>query len=235
MITPKDVYMFFLKRMVVFVAVLSVSSCVLTSKLNSYVNHTEYSEKKYTTDDVLGLSLGVDNVGRKGWVFVGKNFDYFLTYGGDDIVAVLVSGKIDRHNLFLGLSLPDKTIFRIDPSGKSFEGSIDVTYNYVNGDKVSEVAAFLKEKGFVCGKANCVYSNKFIHGEIHKKSVNQDNSKVIMFYHPVSIGFYQINEKANPMRATSAVLYPFAVVGDIVSAPLQLILMARGIGGMNAS
>ncbi len=57
-------------------------------------------------------------------MFVGEHFDYLLTQGGDNVVALLKDATIRRDKM----RVKDGVKFLIDTDKKEFTGEVNVTY-----------------------------------------------------------------------------------------------------------
>ena len=186
--------------------------------LSDHINSKEGGITEYSSDTIVGFSAGVDSNSQQGWVFVGTNFDYMLTGGGDKIVAILKSEYIDRHNF----TIFNIGQFYIDKSKKNFTGNISIKYQITPDANAEKVRDTLTANGFRCDHGTkieiCYTSLDDLQGSIHAKNKNQDNSQIMMFYHPFTVKFYA----RNGLSAARA-LYPVTIATDAVTLPLQLI------------
>lgn len=169
------------------------------------------SLEKWKSDTVTGLSLAQDSDGNKGYVFVGKTFDYLLTAGGDEVVKLLKDPSFNRQNL----EVVDQAEFIIRSSSKLFDGALRLKYTW----KTEEEKQKATDYGFACSSRYCVKSLPGLRGTIHKKNKSQDYSQVLTFYHPFDVAFYERKSSLS----VGKVLAPFAVTLDIVTSPLQII------------
>lgn len=207
---------------------LNVSGC-LTSSLSSKIGSGTETHVEYSSDNIVGFSEGVDRNKTQGWVFVGKNFDYLLTSGGDVIVNILNDGNVNKRNI----SAKNSGRFLIWGKGDLFNGDLSIFYTYDSNDDKNKIDEILKKHGFLCIKDNgCSLLITHLTGSIHRKSSQQDERKILMFHHPVTINFYKKEKTTSPIVA-AAVLYPATVAVDIVTSPLQLIgIPLVAIGGL---
>jgi len=170
--------------------------------------------KQWKSDIITAVSLAQDNEGNKGYVFVGKTFDYLLTDGGDNVVKLLKDPRIDRHNL----SVVDMTKFIIEGGKKQFNGDLTLKFQW----KTEEAKQIAISYGFYCYGERCLHTLSGLKGTIHKKNKKQDYSQVLEFYHPFNVEFYAYKTSGIP-RGVAKVLAPVAVTLDIVTSPLQLL------------
>lgn len=162
------------------------------------VSHTaKGSSGKYQSqsDTITGLSQAKDSNGTKGYVFVGESLDYLITDGADDIVKMLNDPALNRT-----ISL----------------------YYYWNNE---EEKALATHYGFACGVQHCTRSLENLKGTIHEKNKNMDYSKVMAFYHPFKVRFYEYYSPRGIPDGVSAALLPVTVTLDIITAPLQFLVV----------
>ncbi|EKJ1141875.1 hypothetical protein RIK03_003190 [Escherichia coli] len=186
----------FFKAAGLFPLALMLSGCI------SYalVSHTaKGSSGKYQSqsDTITGLSQAKDSNGTKGYVFVGESLDYLITDGADDARFVLNAGK------------------------KKFTGTISLYYYWNN----EEEKALATHYGFACGVQHCTRSLENLKGTIHEKNKNMDYSKVMAFYHPFKVRFYEYYSPRGIPDGVSAALLPVTVTLDIITAPLQFLVV----------
>ena len=172
----------FFKAAGLFPLALMLSGCI------SYalVSHTaKGSSGKYQSqsDTITGLSHAKDSNGTKGYVFVGESLDYLITDGADDIVKMLNDPALNRHNI----QVADDARFVLNAGKKKFTGTISLYYYWNN----EEEKALATHYGFACGVQHCTRSLENLKGTIHEKNKNMDYSKVMAFYHPFKVRFYE--------------------------------------------
>ncbi|MBB6976833.1 hypothetical protein HEN91_007550, partial [Escherichia coli] len=63
------------------------------------------------------------------------------------------------------------------------------------------------------------------HHPIHEKNKNMDYSKVMAFYHPFKVRFYEYYSPRGIPDGVSAALLPVTVTLDIITAPLQFLVV----------
>ncbi|EET6557270.1 hypothetical protein FE428_001426 [Escherichia coli] len=162
------------------------------------VSHTaKGSSGKYQSqsDTITGLSQAKDSNGTKGYVFVGESLDYLITDGADDIVKMLNDPALNRHNI----QVADDARFVLNAGKKKFTGTISLYY--------------------------CTRSLENLKGTIHEKNKNMDYSKVMAFYHPFKVRFYEYYSPRGIPDGVSAALLPVTVTLDIITAPLQFLVV----------
>ena len=64
-----------------------------------------------------------------------------------------------------------------------------------------------------------------LKGTIHEKNKNMDYSKVMAFYHPFKVRFYEYYSPRGIPDGVSAALLPVTVTLDIITAPLQFLVV----------
>jgi len=183
------------------------------------------TQQKWTSDTVIGLGLTKDADMKEKWVFMGKQFDYLLTSGGDEMVKLLQDQNIDRQELSVNKSVGkggfiSEVKFIIDKDKKTFSGDINLQYHIKNDDNKKAIEKY----GFACISSTCTLT-KHIQGTIHAKNKNQNEASMMTFYHPFTVEFYRIKYTGDH-TAVRSVLTPFAVTADIITAPLQLLVIA---------
>lgn len=198
---------------ILLVAMLSGCHTWLLSRA---VQSNEWQSRQVASDEIRGFSQGIDSNSQKGWVFIGENFDYLLTEGGNKIAELLKDSDIDRHKL----SVAGSPYFTISKNKKNFRGALNLVYQYTEEDDGQKTLEKLQAKGFNCSanKKQCSISFNSLAGSIHQKKENQDSSKILMFYHPFNVTFY-----ANGSISLARGLYPVTIALDAVTLPLQLI------------
>ena len=116
----------------------------LTYSLSQKIGDGKDVSISYSKDEIIGFSKGVGSNKKEGWVFVGKNFDYLLTSGGDSVVSLLNDDSIDKENL----TAREEEHFLITGNGNYFSGRISIRYK--NSPSNDSVLDQLKNKGFTC-------------------------------------------------------------------------------------
>lgn len=117
--------------------------------------------------------------------------------------------------------------FLIIPEKKEFEGEIKLSYTWVHEkDKVSAIG-----HGFICkdNASTCSLSINNLSGTIHQKNSDQNAAKLLPFYHPFIVEFYQYKTDLIGPR-TTWVLLPVTLALDIVTLPLQFLVVAVASG-----
>ena len=206
----------FFKAAGLFPLALMLSGCI------SYalVSHTaKGSSGKYQSqsDTITGLSQAKDSNGTKGYVFVGESLEYLITDGADDIVKMLNDPALNRHNI----QVADDARFVLNAGKKKFTGTISLYYYWNN----EEEKALATHYGFACGVQHCTRSLENLKGTIHEKNKNMDYSKVMAFYHPFKVRFYEYYSPRGIPDGVSAALLPVTVTLDIITAPLQFLVV----------
>ncbi|WP_336220381.1 hypothetical protein [Citrobacter amalonaticus] len=195
---------------------LNLSGC-LTYSLHEMIGDGKRQHTTYSNDEIVGFSKGIDSNKKEGWVFIGRNFDYLLSSGGESIISILNDDTIDKKNLTASAG----GSFAITENGSSFTGNIYVEYQSAT-PIIDTVRNSLKNYGFHCYADNACELVRFLSGNIHKKNTQQDNSKILIFHQPVKIEFYKTKMSISP-AAAGVILYPATIAADVITSPLQLI------------
>ncbi|EBV0894193.1 hypothetical protein DNU48_12105 [Salmonella enterica subsp. enterica serovar Agona] len=198
----------------------SLSGCLSFGLILATDKEGNRHQSTWKSDTVTALSLGKDSNGKTGWVFVGEHFDYLLTQGGDNVVALLKDATIRRDKM----RVKDGVKFLIDTDKKEFTGEVNVTYAWVDEkDKLAAVGY-----GFICadGAVNCTLSVMDLKGTIHQKNKDQSVTQQLAFYHPFTVEFYQYQRSMSGAKF-GRVLLPVTLALDIVTMPLQLLIFSR--------
>lgn len=206
------IYSGLVKFMVVSSAGLMLSGCFSIMLATNSGYKAKYEQWK--SDTITGLSLAEDNEGHKGYVFVGKTFDYLLSEGGEDVVKMLRDPRIDRHNL----EVTDTAKFVLRYDKKQFTGELALRYQLKTQEEMQTVQSY----GFYCSRKICSKTVSGLRGSIHKKNKKQDYSQHLVFYHPFIVEFYEHKISGMSPDVASA-LSPVALTLDIVTSPLQLV------------
>ncbi|HGF4483620.1 TPA: protein YidX, partial [Escherichia coli] len=140
-----------------------------------------------------------------------------ITDGADDIVKMLNDPALNRHNI----QVADDARFVLNAGKKKFTGTISLYYYWNN----EEEKALATHYGFACGVQHCTRSLENLKGTIHEKNKNMDYSKVMAFYHPFKVRFYEYYSPRGIPDGVSAALLPVTVTLDIITAPLQFLVV----------
>lgn len=97
-----------------------------------------------------------------------------------------------------------------------------------------KISGILTKNDFYCSENVCENKLAQLSGTIYQKNSNQDNTKINKFQKPIAVNFYKYKEHTSLLKAASVVLYPIAIVADIVSAPIQLVMVVQGLGHISA-
>ncbi|EFJ0633576.1 hypothetical protein A3N26_003746, partial [Escherichia coli] len=122
-----------------------------------------------------------------------------------------------RHNI----QVADDARFVLNAGKKKFTGTISLYYHWNN----EEEKALATHYGFACGVQHCTRSLENLKGTIHEKNKNMDYSKVMAFYHPFKVRFYEYYSPRGIPDGVSAALLPVTVTLDIITAPLQFLVV----------
>ena len=200
-----------------------LSGCISVGLMLATDRNNDVHKSIWKSDTITALSLGKDSNGLTRWVFVGKHFDYLLTKGGNSIIELLMDPTIYREKI----KVANNVRFLIIPEKKEFEGEIKLSYTWVNEkDKVSAIG-----HGFICkdNASTCSLSINNLSGTIHQKNSDQNAAKLLPFYHPFIVEFYQYKTDLIGPR-TTWVLLPVTLALDIVTLPLQFLVVAVASG-----
>lgn len=191
---------------------LSLSGCISYAMVsNTSSGHSV--QKEWRSDTINGLSLAADSNGTKGYVFIGESLDYLLTKGGDDVVKLLNDPGINRQSL----AVEGDTQFIIQSGHKEFFGRLALSYTWQNANEKERMAHY----GFNCIEQRCTLTVDGLEGTIHKKNSKVDYSKMMAFYHPFKVGFYEYKSSGGIPQGVSTALLPITITLDIVTSPLQ--------------
>lgn len=199
----------------------SLSSCISYGLLTATGGSSGH-KSTWKSDTVTGLSLGKDSNGKTGWVFVGKNYDYLLTQGGDKVVALLKDPVIHRENI----TIQNDVQFRIDKEDNIFIGWINLTYAWTNQKDKDAAMGY----GFRCKNSGslCILS-LFVNdlaGTIHEKNKDQSAAQQLSFHHPFNVEFYEYKNGVS-MAALGQGLLPLTLVLDAATFPIQKAIFAN--------
>lgn len=192
---------------------LSLTGCMTFTMLSTKSPHT--TKDKWKTDTIRGMSLAQDSNGTRGYVFIGQEFDYLLTAGGDNVVKILTDPLIDRHEL----QVAKEARFVLSGNRKKFSGELELSYRWTTPEQKQAAEGY----GFNCESKICSYKVSSLQGTIHKKGDNESSMQMLAFYHPFTVGFYEYNAHAGLSDGAKNFLLPVTLTLDLVTAPLQFI------------
>ncbi|NLS55162.1 hypothetical protein [Hafnia alvei] len=216
--------MFCYKKLIIRILCLllvcsSLSGCISLGLMLSTDRSNDFHKSTWKSDTITALSLGKNSNGITGWVFVGKHFDYLLTKGGDNVVELLMDPAIYREKI----KVANNVHFLINPDKKEFEGEITLSYTWTNEkDKTAAIGY-----GFICkdNAITCSLSINNLSGTIHQKNSDQNAVKLLPFYHPFVVEFYQYKRDLIGPRS-AWVLLPVTLALDVVTLPLQFLIVS---------
>lgn len=194
---------------------LLLSGCV-TRRLNESIKKQEAENKLYSSDNIDAaayVSLGGE---KNVWVLKGTHFDYVLDAGGDEFLRAIAEGKLTASHLISG-----KGEFILSTGKKHFEGSLALRYRYTSENDMNALLPFVKDSGWSCsehydGTMGCTVILASLKGTLHQKS--PDLASTVRLNQAVGVKFYT---KSSP--SMKRLLYPAAVVADVVMSPVYLV------------
>ncbi|VYU14037.1 hypothetical protein [Metakosakonia massiliensis] len=192
---------------------LSLTGCMSYTLLTAKSPRT--TKDKWKTDTIRGMSLAQDSNGTRGYVFIGQEFDYLLTAGGDNVVKILTDPLIDRHEL----QVAKEARFVLSGNRKKFSGELELSYRWTTPEQKQAAEGY----GFNCESKICSYKVSSLQGTIHKKGDNESSMQMLAFYHPFTVGFYEYHSHIGLSDGVKTVLLPVTLTLDLVTAPLQFI------------
>lgn len=207
-------------RLIFISFVCSILSGCLSFNLMVATDHeVGYQKSNWGSDTITALSLANDTNGNTGWVFVGENFDYLLSRGGDNIVSILKDPVIFRDKIIV----EQPAQFIIDPKRKEFSGRVELNYRWTEEkDKMA-----ITKYGFSCNDNTkmCSVLIQNLVGTIHEKNKEQDITYLMQFYHSFEVEFYQYKSNSFGSKTARALL-PVTLALDVVTLPLQYLFFA---------
>ncbi|MFN6754180.1 hypothetical protein ACK4PD_05395 [Proteus mirabilis] len=207
-----------LLSIVIFPIFFLLSGCFSFGLMLSTKNDNGYHRSHWKGDSITALSLAKDSNGTSGWVFIGGHFDYLLIRGGDNAVNILRDPLIHHDKL----SVENPVEFIIDNEKKQFNGKIKINYNWVAQTDKEAALTY----GFICKKDinTCSLKIDNLLGTVHQKNKEQKNEYLLPFNHPFNVEFYQYKENLIG-ASTPRILLPVTLALDIVTSPLQLLMI----------
>lgn len=191
-----------------------------TLMLNEYIRGHESQEKIYARDNVVAIALSKDENKKNEVIFIGERFNYPIKQGGDKIDKMYEL----KENYLPQLIITDMDRFNIGKTRTDFTADIRFKYGERKIDKATENILVKNQfdcYGFGENTGPCYRSVNSLKGTIQKKEKIQGNIVISNFDKPYAVNFY----KKNGLSAARA-LYPLAVVADIVTSPVQLLVVA---------
>ncbi|WP_142762223.1 YidX family protein [Klebsiella variicola] len=201
------------------VMIVGVTGCS-TLSLKEYIRGQESQVKAYASDNFVGITFSQDEKENSAVAFIGERFDYPLKRGGEKIAKIYRL----KGNYFPELKITDLKSFMMGKTRSDFSGNIRFRYGQRIIDETTHNV--LAKNGFECygygvNTGPCYLPVNALQGTIQKKGKTPDNRVMRYFEQPYPVTFY----KKSGLSA-ARVLYPLAVVVDIVTSPFQLLALA---------
>ncbi|CAM3502217.1 hypothetical protein ACKLKD_04410 [Klebsiella sp. 10982] len=212
-------YLLFIKVTCCVVMILGITGCS-TLCLKEYIRGQESQVNVYANDSLVGITLSQDGKANSTVAFIGERFDYPLQRGGEKITKIYLL----KENYLPELKITDLKSFMMGKTRSEFSGNIRFRYGQRIIDETTRDV--LAKNGFECygygvNTGPCYLPVNALQGTIQKKGKIPDNRAIRYFEQPYPVTFY----KKNGLSA-ARVLYPVAVVVDIVTSPFQLLALA---------
>lgn len=197
--------------------IVLLSTACNTVLLHRYIEKNEPNFEEYYSDKVIGIAFS-KNKQQQEVTFIGGKANYLLNKGDDEVLNIF---KLKS------AGLPEIKVDRVvlyntdDYSTTEFHAKI----RFVTKDPVidKEKGSVFVANGFKCYKigestGHCLADVKNLQGVIKKKAKIEGETEVLFFDKSFNFSF----EKSHDVSA-ARLLYPGAVVVDILTAPFQML------------
>ncbi|MCZ5703520.1 hypothetical protein O5462_06935 [Escherichia coli] len=154
---------------------------------------------------------------RKAMFLLVNRWTILLTTGGGEVVKMLNDPAIHGERI----TVSDNAKFILSSSNKKFSGAITLYYDWNN----EEDKALATQYGFICDTRRCTWMLDGLKGSIHQKNKKADYSNVMVFHQPFTVGFYEYKATDGVPRGLVNALLPVTLTLDIVTSPLQFLIL----------
>ena len=213
---------------------LSLSGCATTLLSTALPNETSRIQTDtIKTDQIIALGQAIQNQQSQGLVFIGQDFNYLMTDGSAELLKLLHAIPAQQRS-FSGAS--PLLLTMEDPN--HFRGVLQIQYNTRMVDLNQKQKDLLKSLGFRQNfdliqnqqTAPYPYINVFFKGQLYQRLDNQKIQQKLAVPYPVQLQQETTITTKHPVkRATRTVLYPLAMVFDVVTiTPLLIWSDLRG-------
>ncbi len=213
---------------------LSLSGCATTILSTALPNETQHVQTDtLKSDQIIALGQAIQNEKSQGLVFIGQHFNYLMTDGSAELLKLLHAIPAEQRSFTsaspLVLTMDDPTHFR---------GVLQIQYNTRMIDLNQKQKDLLKSLGFRQNfdliqnqeTAPYPYINVFFKGQLYQALDQQKIQQKLTHPYPITLQQETIITTKHPIkRATRMVLYPLAMVFDVVTVtPLLMWSDLRG-------
>lgn len=214
---------YLLKVFLVVFTVVNLSGCLTTSLTKEIDSAKTYRTEKIS-DRLTHVYLPTKDDKNKPVQIKGDKKSYMFIDYGDDINAIFNALGDDVDDVIIKQDGGMET-FTLN-SVNVFNGKFD--FSYVNKGVNPEQDKKFSDIGFKCTgteSVKCILDGQSVGGRIDSAPVIIGNQKIIKLQHPVPLTLDVSIESTSASTYALALLYPFAIVGDIISSPFQLIIL----------
>ena len=211
------------KTMFIGCFIFMLSGCMTMQLTEKIKGDKTYTYEK-STDTLTDLYLKQDGGTVDVVQIKGDEQSYMMLNGYTDFVKVIGALGDESRNVQIK-SYGDISLFK-EQSATIFDGKVNVVYSLKLSENKEKTAAMLIGDGFDCDGDICSIQYLNINGSVSDNIVMSEKNKVVHLQNPSSIRFSKEVEKTSGASYALGVLYPFAIVGDILTSPFQLIFLA---------
>ncbi|MCJ0830004.1 hypothetical protein MN869_16295 [Acinetobacter sp. NIPH1876] len=221
------------KTFSLLVLTMTLSGCA-TSLLSTALPN-ESSQVQTTTlktDQILALGQAIQNEKSQGLIFIGQDFNYLMTDGSTELLKLLHAIPAEQRSFH-----PSPLVLTMDDPNH-FRGVLKMRYHTRMVDLNSKQKELLKSLGFRQNfdliqnqeTAPYPYINVFFKGQLYQALDQQKIQQKLAQPYPISLQQQTTITTKHPVkRATRMVLYPLAMVFDVVTVtPLLMWSDLRG-------
>lgn len=222
------------KTFSLLVLAMTLSGCA-TSLLSTALPN-ESSQVQTTTlktDQILALGQAFQNEKSQGLIFIGQDFNYLMTEGSTELLKLLHAIPTEQRSL----TSPSPLVLTMDDPNH-FRGVLKIRYHTRMVDLNPKQKELLKSLGFrqnfdLIQNQETVpypYINVFFKGQLYQALDQQKIQQKLAHPYPISLQQQTTITTKHPVkRATRMVLYPLAMVFDVVTVtPLLMWSDLRG-------
>jgi len=215
----------FLRFAFVFFIICTLTGC-FTINLSEKIKSKKYYDREKVLDSISYIYVYHGDGKYKDLQFKGRLFSYDVDF--NDI------GDIDNFLALLG----DSGDITIKQSGKFelylkqnervFYGEMDFIYSFNGLNDDDKINNKLSTAGFKCVQSDffvCSLNEKSVRGNVSDKLITIKGQRVIQLQKPLVLSIEENKEITPPDAYALMLLYPIAIIGDILTSPVQIIFI----------
>lgn len=222
------------KTFSLLVLAIALSGCATTLLSTALPSEsTQVQTTTLKTDQILALGQAIQDEKNQGLVFIGQDFNYLMTDGSAELLKLLHDIPAEQRSF----SHPSPLVLTMDDPNH-FRGVLQIRYHTRMVDLNPKQKELLKSLGFRQNfdliqnqeSAPYPYINVFFKGQLYQALDQQKIQQKLVQPYPITLQQETTITTKHPVkRATRMVLYPLAMVFDVVTVtPLLMWSDLRG-------